>query len=186
VRVGLRIVGASAAVGVLTIGVLSRLMMFLFARLNPDADGVTSDDGFEMGTFTVAGSLNLALVGLLFGLLSGVLYLVLEPLLIGPTTFQTVSLSVGAGVVGAANLIHSDGRDFTLLEPLWLTVGLCTLLPILHVAAVDLSARRIRSTRNAGRRSASPVLGWPLRAGLAVLFVLAASSLVADVNALNG
>ena len=185
-KVRAQIVAASAVVGVLTIGVLSRLMMFLFARLNPEADGVRSDDEFVMGQFTVGGSLNLALVGLLFGVLSGVLYQLLEPLLVGPDWFATLSLSVGAGTVGAANLIHSDGVDFTLLDPLWLTVGLCTLLPILHVAAVDRSVRWVRARRGVAAPVAPQVVGWVLRAGLAVLFVLAAASLVADVNTLSG
>jgi len=184
-KVGAQIVATSAVIGVFTIGVVSRLMMFLFARLNPEAEGVVSDDGFEMGRFTLSGSLNLALVGLLFGLLSGVLYLLLEPLLIGPRWFGTLSLSVGAGVVGAANLVHSDGVDFTVLDPLWLTVALCTLLPVVHVAAVDTGARRVRDRHGVAARRAPLVLGWVLRAGLAVLFVLAVVSLVADVNALS-
>ena len=185
-KAGAQILAASAAVGVLTIGVLSRLMMFLFARLNPDADGVISDDGFEMGRFTLSGSVNLALVGLGFGVLSGVLYLLLEPLLVGPGWFASLSLSVGAGTVGAANLVHSDGVDFTLLGPLWLTVGLCTLLPVVHVALVDLAARRIRTARGREAPHAPAVLGWVLRSGLSVLFVLAVASLVADVDALSG
>jgi hypothetical protein len=185
-KVRAQIVAASAAVGVLTIGVLSRLMMFLFARLNPEAEGVISDDNFEMGRFTLSGSLNLALVGLGFGVLSGILYLLLEPLLVGPAWFEAISLSVGAGVVAAASLIHPTGVDFTLLDPLWLTVGSCTLLPIVHVAAVHVSARAIRVSQDMAAPRAPLVLGWVLRAGLAVLFVLAASSLVADVNVLSG
>ena len=181
-----QVVGASAVIGVLTVGVLSRLMMFLFARLNPEADGTISDDGFEMGRFTFSGSVNLALVGLVIGVLSGVLYLLLEPLLVGPDWFATLSLSIGAGVVGAANLVHSDGVDFTLLDPLWLTVGLCTLLPVGHVAAVDLVARRIRVSRDEPAPRAPALLGWLLRAALAVLFVLALASLVSDVRALTG
>lgn len=179
------IVAAATGVGVLTIGVLSRLMMFLFARLNPEADGVTSDDGFEMGRFTATGSLNLALVGLVFGVLSGLLYLLLEGLLVGPEWFRTLSLSVGAGTVGAANLVHADGVDFTLLDPLWLTVGLCTLLPVLHVAAVHLVAQRVRSARGVPSPSAPAALGWVLRVLLAALFVLAVASLVSDVSTLS-
>jgi hypothetical protein len=185
-KVRAQIVAASAVVGVLTIGVLSRLMMFLFARLNPEADGVISDDDFEMGRFTLSGSLNLVVVGLFFGLLSGVLYLLLETLLVGPEAFRALSLSVGAGAVGAANLVHSDGVDFTLLDPLWLTVGLSTLLPVLHVFAVHVTAQRIRTAHGVPSPSAPVVLGWVLRAGLAVLFVLAVASLVSDVNTLSG
>ncbi|MGH3334864.1 MAG: hypothetical protein ACRDOZ_03520 [Nocardioides sp.] len=43
--------------GALAVGVLGRLAMLLLAQLNPLATGVTSDDGFEIGQFTLSGSL---------------------------------------------------------------------------------------------------------------------------------
>lgn len=183
--VSLRIVGAAVLVGAATIGVLSRLAMHLLARLNPEATGLTSDDGFEMGRFTLSGSLNLMVVGLAFGLLSGVLYLLLEPLLIGPGWFRTLSLSVGAGTVAATQLVHSDGVDFRLLEPLALAVAMFVLLPMLHIALVERWAVRIRRVNGAPARQAGPTIGWILRGLLAVWFVFAVASVIGDVQVLT-
>ncbi len=180
-----RVLLAGAVIGVVSVGVGSRLLMFLLIRMNPDAGGIVTDDGFEMGRFTVSGSLNLAFVGLLFGLLSGVLYLLLEPLLIGPPWFQTLSLSVGAGTVAASQLVHSDGVDFHVLDPYWFAVLLFTLFPIAYVAVVDRTVRWIRRRGGTSAPVAPPVVGWVLRGLLAVLFVLAAVSLASDVSALH-
>lgn len=183
--VSLRIVGAAVLVGAATIGVLSRLAMHLLARLNPEATGLISDDGFEMGRFTLSGSLNLMVVGLAFGLLSGVLYLLLEPLLIGPGWFRTLSLSVGAGTVAATQLVHSDGVDFRLLEPLALAVAMFVLLPMLHIALVERWAVRIRRVNGVPARQAGPTIGWILRGLLAVWFVFAVASVIGDVQVLT-
>lgn len=165
---------------------VSRLAMFLLFRLNPEARGLISDDGFEMGRFTMSGSLNLVLAGVLFGLLSGILYLLFEPLLFGPGWFRTLSLSVGAGTVAATQLVHSDGIDFRVLEPLWLAVTLFVALPVLHVALVERAAAWIRTRYAAPPRQASGALAWVLRLPLLVLFLLAVASLVDDVRVLSG
>ena len=53
------IVVAGVAVGVLVAGLGSRLAMFLLFRTSPDfVDGITSDDGFEIGRFTFSGTYN--------------------------------------------------------------------------------------------------------------------------------
>jgi hypothetical protein len=149
VKIAWRVVLAGAAIGVLSVGVMSRLIMFLLIRMNPDAAGLRTDDGFEMGRFTLSGSLNLAVVGLVFGLISGALYLLLEPLLAGPAWFRTLSLSVGAGAVAATQLVHADGVDFRVLDPYWFAVALFVLLPMAHVAVLDRVVRRIRAARSA-------------------------------------
>ncbi len=182
----LLIAAAGAGIGALTVGVISRAAMFLLIRLNPEADGVISDDGFEMGRFSVSGSLNLVVAGLLFGVLSAVFYLALERLRFGPAWFRTLSLSVGAGVVAGSMIVHSDGVDFTLLEPLALTVTLFLAIPVLHVALLDLAAVRIRDARGRPAPSATGVVAWSLRVALAVLFVMAVASLVDDVRTLTG
>lgn len=181
----LRIVGAATLTGAVTVGVLARLLMHLLVRLSPEARGVTSDDGFEMGTFTLGGSVNLLVVGLALGLLSGVLFLALEPLLVGPAWFRTLSLSVGAGTVAATQVVHADGVDFRLLGPLWLAVAGFVALPVLHVALVERGADRIRRSRGAPARRIGGWTGRVLRCLLAVWFVLAVASLVGDVDVLR-
>ncbi len=185
-RTALLIVVAGAGIGAITVGVVSRAAMFLLFRLNPDADGVTSDDGFEMGRFTISGSLNLLVAGLLFGVLSALFYLGMERLRFGPAWFRTLSLSVGAGVVAGSMIVHPDGVDFTLLEPLTLTVATFLAIPVLHVALLDVTAVRIRQSRAVPVPSATGLLAWGVRAALVVLFVMAVASLVDDVRTLSG
>lgn len=143
-----RVLGTVSAVGVVTgwlvVGVLSRLAMRLLVELNPVADGLTSDDGFEMGTVTLAGSANLMfLVGTGFGLLGAGIYVALRPLRVGPAWFRLLSVSLGAGTVVASQVVHADGVDFRLLQPVWLAVGLFVLVPTVYVAILSLVSERL-------------------------------------------
>lgn len=129
--------------GILVVGVLSRLAMLLLIRLNPEAAGLTSDDGFVMGQFTLAGSLNLAVIaGPLFGILGAGCYLALRGLMIGPRWFQLLSISLGPAVVVASFVVHPTGVDFRELEPLWLAVSLFILIPAVYVVLLVLLAER--------------------------------------------
>lgn len=144
---GARVLGTVTTVGVLcgwfAAGVVSRLAMFLLIVLNPGADGLTSDDGFEMGTFTLAGSANLMFVaGTLLGVLGAGIYVALRGLMVGPRWFRVLSVSLGGGTVVASQLVHADGVDFTLLGPLWLAVALFVLVPAVFVALLTLMAER--------------------------------------------
>lgn len=154
-----------ALVGLVTVGGLSRLAMALLASLNPEVHGVRTDDGFPMGQVTLSGSLNLALVGLLLGVTGGLFYALLRWLAVGPGWFRLLSLSVGAGVVVGAMLVHTGGVDFTRLEPLWLAVALFVALPVVFVASLHLLAEWLLP------RAGS--LPWPLAAvGLLAALVM--------------
>jgi hypothetical protein len=156
-----RVLLVGAALGVVTLGVVGRLIMFLLARANPFAAGMLTDDGFVIDQFTVSGSFQLAATGAVFGTLSGVLHVALAPLKTGPTWFQRLSFSVGAGVVVASNIIHSDGVDFVVLDrPTAAAVGLFLALPVLHVLALDLAVERVRRSR------ALTAPGWQVAGGL--------------------
>ncbi|HEX5862302.1 MAG TPA: hypothetical protein VFY58_10690, partial [Nocardioides sp.] len=106
--------------GLVAVGLLARLVMGLLAFLNPDAAGVTSDDGFTIGQFTLSGSLQLAASGLQFGLLGVFFYLALRGLMVGPDWFRLLSISVGPAVVIGAIVVHIEGVDFRVLDPAWL------------------------------------------------------------------
>lgn len=118
---------AGAILGFLVGGVGGRLAMMLLARLNPEATGVTSDDGFVMGQLTLQ-TLNLVLVTTMLGVLGGGIYFVLRGLMIGPRWFQVLSISAGAAVVVGGVVVHVDGVDFTL-DPAWLAVVMFVLIP---------------------------------------------------------
>jgi hypothetical protein len=152
--------------GALAVGVLGRLAMLLLAYLNPLATGVTSDDGFEMGQFTLSGSLQLVASGLQFGVIGVFFYLAVRGLMVGPDWFRLLSISLGPAVVIGAILVHTDGVDFNLLEPVWLTTVLFIVVPgaycaLLHVLAV----RVLRSERRLPR----PLLVLGLLAWLPLL-----------------
>ena len=133
---------AGVLLGLLVGGVGGRLAMMLLARLNPDATGVTSDDGFRIGQFTLGNTLQLLLIGTLFGLVGACVYALVRHLMIGPRWLQVVTIAGGPAVVVGAGIVHSDGVDFVLLEPLWLTIGLFLAIPGLYAALLTLLAER--------------------------------------------
>lgn len=131
---------AGAVLGVLVGGVGGRLAMILIAALNPRATGVTSDDGFTIGQFTIGGTAQLLAACWQFGLLGAFVYALLRGLRIGPTWFRVMSMSLGSGAVVGALIVHTDGVDFTLLQPALLTVGLFVAIPVVYAALLALVA----------------------------------------------
>jgi hypothetical protein len=128
--------------GAVWVGVVSRLAMLVLARTNPETDGIRSDDDFEIGRFTLSGSLNLLVVGVLLGALGGSLYVGLRGLRVGPAWFQLVSITFAPAVVALAVLVHPNGVDFTLLRPLGLAVGLFLVVLWGYTLTVALLAER--------------------------------------------
>ena len=185
VRYVLTALVVAVVTGVLCVGGLSRLAMSLLASRNPQAHGRLSDDGFEMGVVTFGGSANLAVLGVLVGVVGWLTYLVARPLLVGPTWFQWFCLSVPPGVVAASMVVHPEGVDFTVLQPLWLTVGLFVAVPAVYGPLVHAVMLRTGATpigvALAGR---APVAAWVVRGFFAALAVAALVSLVGDVRAL--
>ncbi|MEP6817639.1 MAG: hypothetical protein ABI873_19045, partial [Marmoricola sp.] len=115
------VTAAGGLLGLLVGGVGGRLAMMLLGRLNPDATGVTSDDGFAIGQFTIE-SIDLLVVGPLLGVFGGGIYFVLRGLMIGPRWFKIVSISVGPALVVGSQIVHTDGVDFTL-DPALLAIA---------------------------------------------------------------
>lgn len=123
--------------GLLVGGVLGRLAMFLLIRASPEARGRTSDDGFEMGRFTVSGSLNLLVLGAALGVVGAAVYAGvrwLQPPGLGLRVAATAACS-GVGV--GALVVHRDGVDFTALDA-DLAIGLFVLVPGLYGALLAL------------------------------------------------
>lgn len=169
--------------GVVCVGGLARLAMSLLASRNPQAHGRISDDGFEMGVVTLDGSLNLASVGIAIGVIGWLTYLIARPLLFGPTWFRWFCLSVPPGVVAASLTVHPTGVDFTVLGPVWLTVGLFVLVPAAYGPLMHLVMLRIGGTP-LGTGLPSDV-AWAMRALVAGGAVVALVMLVGDVRALT-
>jgi len=131
---------AGALLGLLVGGVGGRFAMMLLARLNPEATGVTSDDGFAMGRLSLE-TVDLLMTTTLLGVLGGGIYFVLRGLMIGPPWFRVLSISVGPAVVVGSVLVHVDGVDFTL-EPIWLAIAMFVVIPGVYAALLMVLAER--------------------------------------------
>ena len=172
---------AGAVVGLVVGGIWGRAFMALLAALNAEDHGTRTDDGFAMGQFTVGGTLNLALVGAIIGAIGGLAFLAVRGLRFGPDWFRLVSVPVGATVVVGSLLVHSDGVDFSRLEPLGLAVALTLSMPLLYAVGVSwLGDRWLGSGPTLWDRLPTGAL-WVSRACLAGIVVLAGIDLVRTV-----
>jgi hypothetical protein len=134
------VTAAGGLLGLIVGGAGGRLAMFALARLNPEVKGLQSDDDFTMGQFTTA-TLNLLFVTTLIGVVGGAVYLLLRGLMIGPRWFQVLSVSLGPAVVVGAQIVHTDGIDFTL-DPGLLAVAMFVLIPGVYAALLTVLAER--------------------------------------------
>lgn len=166
----------------LAVGVWARAWMFLLADLNPEQHGVDTDDGFPMGEFTLSGTVNLLAAATFFGVLGGLLFLAVRGLRFGPPWFRAVSIVLGPSLVVGSMLVHTDGVDFTVLEPLWLAVVLTLSMPVaFSVGIVGLGDRWLGHGPTFWQRLPTTV-GLVARVALGVLAVAAGISLGAEVT----
>jgi hypothetical protein len=177
------IVVAGVITGVLIAGVGGRLAMLLLRLTSPDTvTGVESDDGFTIGEFTLGGSYNLLNLGGAVGLIGAAAYVLVSPWLLGPAWFRRFTVGAVAGALAGSMIIHADGTDFTVLEPLWLAVALFVGLPALFgwvIGAVVDSVDGPGSWTRRGRlRWALPLL-LLLAVPLAILPGIVMAALVA-------
>jgi hypothetical protein len=156
------ITAVGALLGLLVGGVGGRLAMMLLARLNPEVTGVTSDDGFTMGQFTVSDTLNLLLLGTLLGVVGAGIYALLRGLRIGPRWVQVLTIGAGPAVVVGAMIVHTDGVDFRLLEPTWLAIGLFVAIPGIYAALLTILAERVLHPGGWWQRAPLPLAVAPL------------------------
>ncbi len=164
---------AGGLLGFVVGGVGSRLAMMLLARLNPEATGVTSDDGFTIGQLTPL-SLNLLITTTVIGVLGSGIYFVLRGLMTGPRWFQVVSISLGPAVVVGGIIVNADGVDFTL-DPAWLAILMFVAIPAIYSALLTVVAERWLGPDGRFMTSnlwlaLAPLLLWaPIAPALAVL-----------------
>lgn len=175
--------GAAATVaGVLVAFVGGRLAMRLLAAANPEDTGQTTDDGFAVGAVTAGGTAQVLLAALQISLLGAAVYLLIRPLLMGPTWLRISTVALGVGVAFGALLTAPDSFDFVALEPRWLPILLFTLLPALHVVAFAVLAERWLAEgswfQTAPTSSVAPTLLLWLAGGVALILVLPASAVV--------
>ena len=156
------IVVAGVPLGFVLGGGLSRLGMYLLRLTSPDSvTGVVTDDGFEIGGFTLFGVYNLAMVCAFVGIAGVAAYIAVSPWLIGPPWFRAFTVAFTAGVLVAAIVIHPRGRDFAVLGPTWLAVVVFVAIPFAFgcvlPGVVDRVARPGHWTSRGAARWALPV-----------------------------
>lgn len=104
---------ASLIAGIVVLGLGGRLVMFISRLLHPDAIGRFTENGNEVGVFTVEGTVGLLLFGgVAGGLIAAPVWVVMKPWI--PPRWAVVGL--GAVAIGGFQLVSSDNRDFDILE----------------------------------------------------------------------
>jgi hypothetical protein len=162
-------VAAGAVSGFVVGGVLGRLAMLVLRLTSADSViGVETDDGFEMGRVTLGGSLNLAFVYTVGGVILGLLYALARRFL--PRRGRLVAFAGVTAALGGATFVHADGIDYAVLDPLWLAIAFFVALPALAGLSVAWLVERLEA-RGApfGRRHAVAGLASLLLVGPAIV-----------------
>jgi hypothetical protein len=161
-------VSTGTVAGLVIGGVGGRLAMFVLRLTSsPSLRGVETDDGFTIGEFSLA-TLFLLLLTAAVGVLAGLVYLVIRTWL--PGRWRPWLFGVFGGLVGGTLLIHPDGLDFRLLEPLPLAIAFFIAIPAGCGFAISASVER----RFAGADEGTPTsASWMV--GLLPLVLLLAT-----------
>jgi hypothetical protein len=111
--------------GAIVGGLGGRLAMrILFLTSDESVEGVTSDDGFEIGRFSLSDTVGLVIITAFIGVVAALLYLMAHPFVARLGRARIPAMAGFYGVVGGALLVHTDGVDFTVLEPAGLAIAL--------------------------------------------------------------
>jgi hypothetical protein len=110
----------------------------------------------------VSDTLNLLLVGPLFGVVGAGIYALLRDLRIGPRWFQVLTIGGGPAVVVGALIVHTDGVDFRLLDSTWLAIGLFVAIPGIYAALLTLLVERVLHPGGWWQRAPLPLAVSPL------------------------
>ena len=141
--------------------------MFFSRLLHPEAIGRFTENGNEVGVFTVEGTVGLLLFGgIASGLIAAPVWVVMKPWI--PPRWAVVGL--GAVAIGGFQLVSSDNRDFDILEGPALDIVL--LLALVFVFGAVLSALdRFLDSRFPRADRAGPVVVYGLVTAVGLIFV---------------
>lgn len=138
----LRVVLVAGLLSGVVIGLLLRIAMLLLRLASPDAVGLTSDDGFEIGRVTLFGVYNLIAFGVLLGCVGAAAYVAVAPFLLGPTWLQRFGVALTAMLLGGTAVIDDAGVDFNALHT-ELAVALFLVVPFLSGLAVAVAVELV-------------------------------------------
>lgn len=183
-RVGVGL-GAGALVGYVFAGPLARVLMLVLRLTSPPSvRGVTSDDGFTIGVVSFD-SLQLLLVCGTLSAFAGVVYACVRWAI--PARRVRLALwTVLCAATGGASLVHTDGLDFTLLEPTALAVGGFVALPAVTGLLVALLVDRFTSVPPARNRTTVAILAPGILAPPAIVAAAVAGVLMVIATRIPG
>lgn len=174
---------AGGIAGLLWGGIGGRIAMrIIFLTSNPALAGLQSDDDFTIGQISSA-SMFLIAGTTIGGAALGTMATVLRSFLRTGTAAAAAAFAVTAAAFFGGAIVHRDGIDFRLLDPLALTVGLFVFLPAAWAATTVVLCDRFR--RSGGWSSRLPRGLLALAGGFAIIPAVAlGSSLVRSPAAL--
>jgi hypothetical protein len=162
---GSALVGGIAG-GLVVGGIGSRLAMLVLRLTSGDSVvGLISDDGFEIGRLS-GDSFFLLLFGTALGAAVGILYMLTRPWLPAPWRYPV--FAVLGTLVGGSGIVHADGIDFRLLEPVWLAVLMFVVLPAVGSFTIAVLVERSLERARKGERRPTWLVFLPLL-GLVVI-----------------
>ena len=137
---------AGAIAGAVVGGIGSRLIMRLLAAVNPDANGLVTENGNVAGRITFDGTLGLVFFGaLFFGAFGGVLYIVVRRWIPLRGAAKGLAYGIFLYALFGSTVIDGGNKDFALFGPTLLSVPLFSLLFPLYGLAVSAMADRVNS-----------------------------------------
>lgn len=181
---------AGAISGFVWGGVGGRIAMrVVFLTSDDSVRGVTSDDGFKVGELSLLTIELLILTGVL-GAIAGAMFGLLRFLIAGPQWLVATGVGLATALAAGAGIVHTGGIDFTVLGPLWLTVGLFVLIPgIWGVSVVILTDFLLESPAVSAPTPTDQIdsglfgaIGWLILLGLMILGI---SDLASDISQLR-
>jgi hypothetical protein len=138
---------ASVSVGIIVAGLGGRLVMFaLRLTSRVEVRGVTIDNCFTIGLFTLACSYQLMLIGAAVGLIGAAGYCAVRPWLVGPWWLRRLMTGLVAAAVVGSMLVHADGVDFTVPQPTWFAVGSFVAFPAVFAVVLGTVVDRGRTS----------------------------------------
>lgn len=109
---------AGVIAGALFLGIGARLVMRLLAAVNPEARGLTTDNGNTIGDITASGTVELVVfIGIAGGAIAGIIWIATREFLPAGSRMRLLLGTVIATSFGGSVLIQEDNLDFFLLDP---------------------------------------------------------------------
>ena len=173
--------------GFLVGGVGGRLAMRVVAVQTPDHyQGLTTDDGATTGEISLGGTLSLVVFVTLVGVLGGLLYVIVRPILPQATGWRLAAWGATTGVLGGVSVVQRDGVDYTVLGSPAVSVAMFVALVaaygVVTAAVADRLLRPDGWARAAPLRRVLPALILLVPAVGAVLLLLVLGAVVVAVR----